>query len=162
VINGVNHVAINSADIDRLADFYGRMLGFGEATEEFSWRDVPELDALLGLRDTVARQRMLRAGNCYLELFEFEAPDAADSGPLRACDRGFTHVAFDVADIDAEMARLKALGMEFLVERPILLGPLRAIYGRDPDGNLVELIEAPSDHPYSLSQVGSRETRKLV
>lgn len=162
MINGVNHVAINSADIDRLADFYGRMLGFGEATEAFSWRDVPELDALMGLRGAAARQRMLRAGNCYLELFQFEAPEAANGGPLRACDRGLTHVAFDVADIDGEMARLRTLGMIFLVEEPVMLGPLRAIYGQDPDGNLVELIEAPSDHPYSLSQLGSRETRKLV
>lgn len=158
MIRGINHVAINSYDIDRLAAFYRDVLGFGFATEEFRWTGVPELDAVLGLKRSAARQLMLRAGNCYLELFEFEAPQPADRSPLRACDRGYTHIAFDVDDVDVEFARLKELGMAFLIDQPIALGDLRAIYGRDPDGNLVELIEAPSAHPYSLTQLGNTQT----
>lgn len=162
MIRGINHVALNSGDIDRLAKFYRDILGFGDATEEFRWSGVPELDAVLGLKDSAARQLMLRAGNCYLELFEFEMPTPTDRPPLRACDRGYTHIAFDVDDVDLEFARLKGLGMEFLIDRPVELGDLRAIYGRDPDGNLVELIEAPSDHPYSLTQLGNTATGRVT
>ena len=54
--------------------------------------------------------------------------------------RGGAHVhyAFNVADgeIDAIKDRIEAAGAE--VEGPIQLGPGRAIYVTDPDGNVVE------------------------
>jgi len=159
MIRGINHTAINTHDLARLADFYTKVIGFEEAADPFSWRDNAVIDSIFGLTGTAAQQRMLRAGNCFLELFEFETPSARDGGPLRACDHGFTHLALDVTNIDAEVDTLRSRGMVFLLERPIALGELRAIYGKDPDGNLIELIQTTDEHPYSLAQLTRRKAK---
>jgi catechol 2,3-dioxygenase-like lactoylglutathione lyase family enzyme len=56
------------------------------------------------------------------------------------CDHGITHICLDVVDIDTEYERLRAAGMTFHCP-PQGVGALRATYGRDPDGNVVELLE---------------------
>ena len=60
--------------------------------------------------------------------------------PLNRCDHGITHICLDVADIDAEYEWLKSAGMTLHCP-PQGMGGLRATYGRDPDGNVVELFE---------------------
>lgn len=47
------------------------------------------------------------------------------------------HIAFEVEDLDAECARLAALGYQMLGPTDFPWG--RAAYVRDPDGRLVEL-----------------------
>jgi hypothetical protein len=46
-----------------------------------------------------------------------------------------------VTDIDAEYERLKAAGMVFHCPPQAAGKGFRATYGRDPDGNVVELLE---------------------
>ena len=50
---------------------------------------------------------MLRAGNAYIEMFEYSVPgrQAGRAGPA-VCDHGYTHFCLDVRDIDAEYERL--------------------------------------------------------
>ena len=56
-------------------------------------------------------------------------------------DLGIAHFCFQVTDLDEEYERLVAAGMEF-VSGPVEQTPEVAnCYGRDPDGNLIELIE---------------------
>ena len=57
------------------------------------------------------------------------------------CDHGITHIAFEVDDLDAEYDRLKAAGMRFHCP-PQNLGVSRVTYGRDPDGNVLELWQS--------------------
>ena len=45
-------------------------------------------------------------------------------------------------DLPAEYDRLKAAGMRFNSE-PKSIDPIRCVYGRDPDGNVIELLEIP-------------------
>ena len=90
---------------------------------------------------------MLQAGNAYLELFEYASPAARPADPDRPpADHGYTHFCLDVIDIDAEYERLVARRHD--VPQPpahdrgdSATARLRAIYGRDPDGNIVELQE---------------------
>jgi hypothetical protein len=56
------------------------------------------------------------------------------------CDHGITHLCLNVTDIDKEYERLNAAGMRFHCP-PQHMGALKATYGRDPDGNVVELLE---------------------
>jgi hypothetical protein len=56
------------------------------------------------------------------------------------CDHRITHIRLDVTDVDAEYARLQAAGMVSHCP-PQGNGALRATYGRDPDGNVIELLE---------------------
>jgi catechol 2,3-dioxygenase-like lactoylglutathione lyase family enzyme len=145
MIRGVHHVAISTPDLDRLAAFYTDVIGFEEVMST-SWRDRPIIDRMIGLTGSAARQVMLRAGNAYLELFEYESPVPKPAEPGRPpSDHGYTHFCLDVTDIDAEYERLSQNGMTFHSPPPtaeeIGSDRIRAIYARDPDGNIVELQE---------------------
>jgi catechol 2,3-dioxygenase-like lactoylglutathione lyase family enzyme len=144
MINGIHHVAVSTNDIERLLRFYCDVLGF-ELVSRLGWDSSEINDSIIGLRGSAARQAMLRAGNVYLEIFQYLRPEPQSERPLRPNDRGYTHFALDVTDIDAEYARLSAAGMTFTREPPVLRGGgLRAVYGYDPDGNIIELQEVIS------------------
>ena len=147
MIRGIHHVAISTPDLDRLVAFYTDVVGF-EPVMNTAWSERPLVDRMIDLPGSAARQVMLRAGNAFIELFEYSSPTPMPARPERnPADHGYTHLCLDVTDIDAEHARLSANGMTFSSTPPTveeLGGPpgrLRAIYGRDPDGNIVELQE---------------------
>ncbi len=145
MIRGIHHVAICTPNLDRLTDFYVHALGF-EPVMASQWSDRPIIERIIGLPNSAARQVMLKAGNAYLELFEYSSPPGRTADqPRQPCDHGYTHFCVDVIDIDAEYERLRECGMQFHGPPPTTneLGGsgLRAIYGRDPDGNIVELQE---------------------
>jgi len=145
MIRGIHHVGISTPDLDRLASFYTDVMGF-EVVMTSQWRDREIIDRMVGLSGSAARQVMLKTGNAYLELFEYESPTPRTAVDDRnPADHGYTHFCIDVVDIDAEYERLSANGMTFHAPPPTTeeLGQsrLRAIYARDPDGNIVELQE---------------------
>lgn len=142
MIRGIHHAAISTANLDRLVAFYRDVMGF-EPVDQTAWPKGSDLiDEVVGLKGSVARQVMLNAGNCYIEIFEYSAPEARPGEPLRACDRGYTHLCFDVTDIDAEYERLTKAGVKFNRAPPVFEGAgVRATYGRDPDGNIIEIQE---------------------
>ncbi|HEY8351680.1 MAG TPA: nuclear transport factor 2 family protein [Sphingomonadales bacterium] len=163
MIRGVHHVALSTANLDRLVAFYRDVLGFELATEEISWpKGSTMIDEIVGLKDSAARQVMLRAGNAYIEIFEYSSPAARDAEPLRACDRGYTHICFDVTNIDEVFERMKKAGVTFHCPPPEFDG-LRATYGRDPDGNIIEIQEVLDEncgfHPRHLRSLQRDDLR---
>ena len=126
--------------MDRLRSFYERAFGFEVVGEEVDLGDVPAASLIVGVPGAPARTVMLRAANCFIELFQWSAPEG---GPLRPYDFGYTHLCVDVTDIDAEYARLSGLGMTFVHPSPVRFGSMASVYGRDPDGNLIEIAEIP-------------------
>jgi len=152
MIRGIHHTAISTSNLERALAFYRDLLGF-ETVAEFAWPEGAELaDQITGLKSSSARAAMLRAGNAFIELFEYASPPPVPGDPKRpVCDHGITHIALDVTDIDAEYARLSEAGMIFHCP-PQDLGPgARATYGRDPDGNVVELQQIlDDDSPVAL------------
>jgi catechol 2,3-dioxygenase-like lactoylglutathione lyase family enzyme len=116
-VSGISELVLEVSDLEAARRFYRDVLGFeetlyGEGAEDRYWYLVGE-SARLGLW---TEQVGLAGG------------------------RGGAHVhyAFNVADgeIDRLKERIEAAGAE--VEGPIQLGPGRAIYVTDPDGNVVE------------------------
>ena len=140
VIRGIHHVAISTPDLDRLTDFYVAALE-AEIVLDNEWANEPRIDEMIGLENSAARQRMLRVGNTHVELFEYSSPEPTPIDPTYPpSDHGYAHLTFDVVDIDAEFDRMIELGMTF-ERRPPNGRRIRAIYGRDPDGNILELQE---------------------
>jgi catechol 2,3-dioxygenase-like lactoylglutathione lyase family enzyme len=142
MIRGIHHTAISTCDMQRALAFYRDLLGF-ETTFEFAWPAGTEIaDAITGLEGSSAQAVMLKAGNTFVELFQYGTPAPRAGDPNRpVCDHGITHLCLDVRDLDAEYERLKAAGMRFHCP-PQQLGPgLKTTYGRDPDGNVIELQE---------------------
>jgi predicted enzyme related to lactoylglutathione lyase len=116
-ITGISELVLEVSDLDAARRFYRDVLGFeetlyGEGAEGRYWYLVGET-ARLGLW---TEQVGLAGG------------------------RGGAHVhyAFNVADgeVDRLKRRIEEAGAE--VEGPIQLGPGRAVYVTDPDGNVVE------------------------
>ena len=141
MILGIHHTAISTSDIERSLRFYRDLLGFTEVFTS-SWEAGTEVtDRIVGLKDSSARVVMLRAGNACVELFQYVTPTPKPGDTNRpVCDHGITHLCLQVNDIDTEYARLVAAGMRFHCP-PQQAGRLRVTYGRDPDGNVVELLE---------------------
>jgi catechol 2,3-dioxygenase-like lactoylglutathione lyase family enzyme len=141
MIHGIHHTAISTGNIERAKQFYRDLLGFEEVYAS-SWEVGTEsVDKIVGLRDSSAQVVMLKAGNACVELFQYAAPNPKLSDANRpVCDHGITHLCLQVSDIDAEYERLKAAGMRFHCP-PQGRSGLRVTYGRDPDGNVVELLE---------------------
>ncbi len=142
MIRGIHHTAISTGNLERSLAFYRDLLGFQEASS-FAWDAGNDtVDAITGLRASAARVALLRTRNAFIELFEFSAPDPASGDPDRpVCDHGITHLCLEVEDIEGEYKRLSEAGMRFHCPPQDAGMGLRATYGRDPDGNVVELLE---------------------
>jgi catechol 2,3-dioxygenase-like lactoylglutathione lyase family enzyme len=119
--------------------FYCDAFGFARVGEEHRWDSDPIADETIGVKNSSARVVLLEAANCYIELFEFFSPPSRNAGPAQAYDHGYTHFGVEVTDIEKEFDRLKGLGMTFTAKQPFDLGYAKSIYGRDPDGNIIEL-----------------------
>ena len=142
MIRGIHHTAISTGDLQRSLAFYRDLLGF-ETVFEAGWPAGTEAaDKITGLSGSSARFAMLRAGNTFIELFQYQSPAPRPGDPSRpVCDHGITHICLDVTDVEAEYQRLTAAGMRFHCSPQDLGGGTKTTYGRDPDGNVVELQE---------------------
>jgi glyoxylase I family protein len=152
MIRGIHHTAISTGNLDRALGFYRDLLGF-RVLFDFSWPAGTDVaDKITGLQQSSARAVMLQAGNAIIELFQYASPTPRPGDPRRpVSDHGITHICLDVTDLDAEYERLKAAGMPFHCPPQDLGMDVRTTYGRDPDGNVIELQEILSrESPIAL------------
>jgi catechol 2,3-dioxygenase-like lactoylglutathione lyase family enzyme len=142
-VNGIHHVALSVPDMKKAHEFYSDLLGFEKVGgNDFSWGEGSEgPDRVLRLKNSAANYSMLKAGNIYLELFEFSSPKQPAQDPDKPVSTyGYTHFAFDVTGIEDLYRRLVAAGMDFHTEPQHFTG-VSSTYGRDPFGNVIELQE---------------------
>lgn len=154
---GIHHTGLSTRDLDGLSAFYQSHFGFRPVEEPVSWiQDREAIARLIGARSTTGRMTMLNCGNIYLEIFEFGDPEPIDDGPCRPWTLGYTHICLATQDIDADFERLRQLGMRFMQPRVTAVGRVRAIYGFDPDGNMIELIQTDDEHPFAFHRLSRR------
>jgi catechol 2,3-dioxygenase-like lactoylglutathione lyase family enzyme len=85
---------------------------------------------------------MIAKGSSRLELFEYRKPTPRPDIAGRAnADLGIAHFSIEVCDIAREYARLSAAGMKFQSGLVTQTPTIQMAYGRDPDGNIIELID---------------------
>jgi catechol 2,3-dioxygenase-like lactoylglutathione lyase family enzyme len=145
-IIGFHHIAISSPNLERLSAFYQRCFGF-EQVFDYSWRDVEMIDRMMQVEGTAARVVMLRTGNAFLEIFQFASPHPRPrDAERRVIDHGFSHWCVVVDNAAAECARLAGLGLELNCPPIETDLPVRGTYGRDPDGNVIEILEIRDPH----------------
>jgi len=135
----LGHVGICTADIDRATDFWGRALG-QEPLARAAFGPMPALDEITGLPGVRTRwTSWLRTGVFGLELWQYDQPrTTAPSGPRSPASLGWHHVALACTDLAAERDRLVGLGASFPA-----VGGGPVLFGHDPDGTLIELLDDP-------------------
>jgi len=128
-IEGIDHVVVMAADIDRSLEFYKDVLG-GEALFEKAFRQgkIPVLPVRVG-KAVVNLQRLDEPA--YIVANRLEA------GTVDLCFRWGT-------TIQEAINWLEQKGIEIIegpVPRPAANGVWgKSVYFRDPDGNLLELL----------------------
>jgi len=128
----IHHVATVVKDIDAAVKFHAEVLGL--PLEQIA--DVPSQEV---------RIAFLTAGDSKIELV---APTNSTSGVARflaSRGEGFHHLCLEVADIDAELQRLAATGIQLINAAAVegVEGPVAFLHPKSCHGILVELIEAP-------------------
>ena len=139
---GIHHTALSTANLDRLIAFYREAFGF-DVEFDFPWDESNEaFRATHAVRETAGRVVMLVNGSHRIEAFEYRKPEPRPDIERRTnADLGISHFCVQVEDLAGEVERLRGLGMEFQSERVEQTPTIANCYGRDPDGNLIELIE---------------------
>jgi catechol 2,3-dioxygenase-like lactoylglutathione lyase family enzyme len=136
----MHHVGLSVADIDKSIAFY-ELLGMEKVCEVFRF-EGPQFSKVMGLENAQGRMGLVRKGDVQLELFEFANPSPRPKA--RDCpvaDHGYTHFGFEVDDIEATYERLLAAGAQFHAPVTTFPGGMKATYGRDPDGNVFEIMQ---------------------
>jgi catechol 2,3-dioxygenase-like lactoylglutathione lyase family enzyme len=150
MIVGVHHFAINTSNFDRMLKFYKDAFGFVPCRENFDWSNQPVIDQMIDVPNSAARSVMLKGGNCYIELFEYTAPPSRSTEPLRPFDKGYTHMCVESNDMARDFEHLKACGMDFSGRDWLEMNDVKAIYGYDPEGNIIEIQQCSAESPQRL------------
>ncbi|MGL4737290.1 MAG: VOC family protein [Cellulosilyticaceae bacterium] len=148
-IGGIAHVGITVADLDRAKKFYGRVLGLAFKGQMVMEGDATDrLFGMEGCRVHVAYfNGTNRMGIPPVELLYFENRE------IRPCvselDRvSLSELCFYVKRIDQVYEELVEKGVVFLSAPQYFdlsdqgFGRSKAVYLRDSEGNILELIEA--------------------
>jgi lactoylglutathione lyase len=130
-----NHVGHCVTDLARAQRFYEEVFGF-EFTRRLEVPDQPA-DQLLRIEAPLGMTAVyLRKGGLILELMGFDRDGNAPVRTRPFNEPGLTHLSISVEDIHATAARAEELGGEILHDTDIGA----AVFVRDPDGQLVELL----------------------
>ena len=139
-ITRVNHTGISVADIDRSLSFYRDLLGL-ELIYDSEVDNIPDLNAVVGMDAAKGRVAWLRAGDTMIELWEWKEPSGREL-PDDYCpaDRGVTHFAFEVDDLDEIYERIVGAGYQANTSPKDLILHYTT-YVRGPDGEIIEILE---------------------
>lgn len=145
-LEGLSHVGIQVADLDRSVSFYRDLLGL-ELVARWEGRDEPYIQELVGYPHVVLDVAVFRLPNsidAFLEILEYRNVEKKAIDPATA-NPGTAHVALYVSDLTRLFDRLMNAGVEAVsaVKTPTA-GPNvggKVVYVLDPDGIRLELME---------------------
>jgi len=155
---GIHHTALSTPDVDRAVAFYRDLFGF-EVAFDFAWDEGNRaFQRTHAAPETRGRVVMLERAGARLEVFEYAKPaPRPQPDPAGNADHGICVLDIEVKAIEAVDERPRRAGMRFLSD-PVPQAYVKCCYGRDPDGNLIELIEYfdhDVEHPAPRSDGGS-------
>lgn len=127
----IEHIGIAVKDLQAAEDVYARLLGVAPYKRE-------------AVESEGVTTSFFRTGPNKIELLESTRPDGPIAKSIAKRGEGIHHIAFAVADIRKEMARLKAEGFTLLNEEPKPGADNKLvcfIHPKDANGVLVELCQ---------------------
>ena len=133
------HTALVTPDISRLSSFYALLTG-SPVHRQGTFGPNHKFDVVAGIAEVRFKGAWLRLANAELEFWEYDHPRTSAAERRNAVLPGWNHLCFESDDIDADHARLLGLGIE-LHTSPHPFGSARVFFGRDPDGNIFEVLQ---------------------
>ncbi|WP_424014435.1 VOC family protein [Halorubrum xinjiangense] len=143
-----HHVGITVADLDRAVEFYTTTFDL-DVVAEFSVGGDAFAEAV-AVEGAAAEFAHLDADGVRVELVTYDAADEAGDGPIDDAgpvDRpklnrpGATHLGLSVDDVEAFYADL-ADDVETLSPPRTTESGTTVLFVRDPEGNLIEVLDA--------------------
>lgn len=127
----VEHIGIAVKDLEAAEDLYAKLLG----SPAYKREEVATEGVITSF---------FQIGPNKIELLESTRPDGPIAKAIEKRGEGIHHIAFEVADIRKEMARLKAEGFSLLNEEPKRGADNKLVcfvHPKSANGVLVELCQ---------------------
>ena len=137
MLTKVEHIGIAVADLDAALDHYRKVWGLEPVHRE-------------RVEDQGVEEAMLPLGESFLQLIAPTAPDTTVGKFVRLKGEGLHHIAYEVDDLPAALARLEESGARLIDREPRPGGrghQIAFVHPRTNHGLLVELIQAPHAAP---------------
>ncbi|NIO49091.1 MAG: methylmalonyl-CoA epimerase [Candidatus Aminicenantes bacterium] len=129
MIKQISHLGIAVKNLEEAREFYHSVFRLESS------------DPIIGGDGTI-KVSMVKVGNVLIELLQPFGSEGIMAKFLEKRGEGFHHICYEVDDINAEVASLKASGIEVLGEpRPGAEGTSVFLHPRGTHGVLVELVE---------------------
>lgn len=141
----LTHVGIGVSDMQRALAFYRDALGF--AWEHELRMEGEPTDTLLRLRGSKLHAVYLTRDGVRIELLHFASPPAPPPHERVLTEPGLTHLSLRVSSL-ADATALVCRHGGTVLDDTMLVFPEAgtfACFVRDPDGQLIELIQTPGD-----------------
>jgi methylmalonyl-CoA/ethylmalonyl-CoA epimerase len=139
----ISHIGIAVTSIDEATPFYRDVLGM-----EFEGTEV--------VAEQKVKVAFFAVGESRIELLEPTADDSPVARFLEKHGPGVHHVAYEVADLEQRLVRLKAEGVRLIDERPRMGAhktQIAFLHPKASGGVLTELCQ-PGEHPPSAEPAG--------
>ena len=136
-----HHYGLMVGDIERAAGFYEAAFGGHRLTLPVVLAGTAAEMVMEGPPGTSYEMCLVGVGSTAVELFRF----VGDVQPRWAggVRRRLPHLGLQVDDVEAALERVERAGGRRLFEQVERWGRARVIYAADPDGNVLELLDAP-------------------
>jgi catechol 2,3-dioxygenase-like lactoylglutathione lyase family enzyme len=146
----IAHVALVSDDLDRLADFYSRLIG--RAVHREGSFSHPSFRQITGFDDVSVSAKWIMADNMVFEMWRYHNPSTHGIRTAGRGAPGYRHIGFVCDDLVTEVERLRSEGI--LVFPADNMAELNGVWGTDPDGNRFTLHETTkADHTLNLANL---------
>ena len=146
----IAHLALVTPDIERLSDFYARLLE--QDTPRSGCFANSLFENITGLADVDVSARWIDTDNLLVEIWQYHNPPTGPAQTTSDGMAGYRHAGFCCEMLEGETVRLASVG---IVTQPCSdIGGYRTVQGRDPDGNrfvIMEIGAGPS--PLSLCRL---------
>jgi len=141
MILATRHTGIVVQDMEKNLRFWRDVMGLN-AVADF-WEQGEFIDTVQHLTGVNLHMIKLAAPDgTLIELLKDEAHPTPSPDRNQLCDRGIRHMAFTVADVQTAWDTLVREDCEVLSD-PVSSpdGKARLFFARDPEGNLLEIVE---------------------
>lgn len=138
MLKRIDHIGIACRDLDAAVSFYESAFGLTVVSRETNTEQ--------GVHEAMLMVADAPAGMSYVQLLEPLGPDTPVGRFIERRGEGIHHVGYGVADIEATLAKIGAVGVRLIDARPrhgSMGASIAFLHPADVGGVLTELVEAP-------------------